>query len=150
MDNELSMYILLPRSNNISYLESNLDAAYISELKNNLTSEEVNIYLPKFKFEQTYELSDALRDMGMPTAFSGGADFSGISDSASLHIDPVIHQSFIDVNEEGTEAAAATVVVMTMGFNPANFMANHPFIFFIEHEETGQILFMGKLENPGA
>ena len=149
-DNELSMYILLPYGNDITTLESELDGALISELKNNLTSEEVDIYLPKFKLEQDYELKDALTDMGMPTAFVPSADFSGITDSASLWIDSVIHKSFIELNEEGTEAAAATAVFMTLGFNPISFRANHPFIFFIQHEETGQILFMGKLENPMA
>jgi serpin B len=146
--NEVSMYILLPRTNNIASLESMLDMTLISELKGNLTSEEVDIYLPKFTFEQKYELKDCLSDLGMPTAFSGAADFSGITDAVSLSISSVIHQSFICVNESGTEAAAATVVIMTMGFNPESFVATHPFIFFIQHEETGQILFMGKVENP--
>lgn len=147
--NELSMYILLPIMNNITELESSLSTGLISELKNNLTSQEVDIYLPKFKFEQKYELTNYLSDMGMPTAFTEAADFSGINDSG-LYINSVIHQSFIEVNEAGTEAAAATVVIMSFGFNPTSFNANHPFIFFIEHEETGQILFMGKVENPSA
>jgi len=152
MGSELSMYILLPKDN-VSALESRLDSTYVSRLKDNLTSEDVNIYLPKFTFENQYELKNSLASMGMPGAFSSDANFSGITDSTSLHIDSVIHQSFIDVNEEGTEAAAATVVLMTFGVNsdqPISFTANHPFIFFIQHEETGQILFMGKLENPTA
>lgn len=86
--------------------------------------------------------------MGMPAAFSDSADFSGITDSTQLKIDKVIHQSFIEVNEKGTEAAAATVVSMMPTSAGNDFIANHPFIFFIEHKETGQILFMGKLENP--
>ena len=86
------------------------------------------------------------------TAFSQTADFSGITETVPLQIASVIHQSFVEVNEEGTEAAAATAVIMDItSISPEPvFYADHPFIFFIEHEDTGQILFMGKVENPGA
>jgi len=100
-----------------------------------------------------------LIDLGMPLAFDpGNADFSGIKESgeADLYISNVIHQSFVEVNEKGTEAAAATAVVMSEGSSigggseptPVEFRADHPFIFFIEHRGTGQILFMGKVEDP--
>jgi serpin B len=150
-DEELSMYILLPKENDIASLESKLDEAYLGELKKDLSQEYIDLYLPKFKFELKYRLVDDLKSMGMPTAFGGGADFSGIA--PGLFIGDVIHQSFVEVNEEGTEAAAATAVTMTYGGGspqpmPIEFKANHPFIFFIEHKETGQILFMGKVENP--
>ncbi len=153
-DGALSMYILLPKDNDIGALESKLDSDYLGSLTDGLSPEEVNLYLPKFRFEQKYRLHQMLIDMGMPTAFSGGADFSGMTDSVSLKIDWVIHQSFVEVNEEGTVAAAATAV--GMGYTsagpsapePVLFDADHPFIFFIRHEETGQILFMGKMGNP--
>jgi len=152
---ELSMYILLPKENDIASLEAKLDQAYIANLKEVLSSEYVDIYLPKFKFEQKYALSKPLCSMGMSSAFSDEANFSGIkSNSGQLHISKVIHQSFVEVNEEGTEAAAATAVIMADNAitssqpEPIEFKADHPFIFYIQHEGTGQILFMGKVENP--
>ncbi len=152
-NDELSMYILLPKENDIASLEAILDNEYLNEMKENLYQDYVKIYLPKFKFEQKYNLNDVLIDMGMPTAFSDGADFSGMTETVPLYIEKVIHQSFVEVNEEGTEAAAATAVIVgeltSIPPQPPVFNANHPFIFFIEHEETGQILFMGKVENPG-
>jgi serpin B len=146
-DEELSMYILLPKENDIASLESKLDESYLNNMKKDLSPEYINLYLPKFKLELKYSLVEYLESMGMPTAFRPGADFSGIA--PNLFIGDVIHQSFVEVNEEGTEAAAATAVTMRMGpHNPIEFKADHPFIFFIEHKETGQILFMGKVENP--
>ena len=119
----------------------------------------MNVYLPKFKFEQKYTLNDYLANMGMPTAFNPDyADFTGITEEKDLYISQVIHQAFVDVNEEGTEAAAATAVVMQEATGigshdtpePILFDADHPFIFFIQHESTGQIMFMGKMGNPNA
>jgi len=154
-DGALSMYILLPKDNDLGTLETELDNDYLNSMMDDLSPEEVNLYMPKFKFEQKYTLNQMLIDMGMPTAFSDSADFSGMTDSTSLKIGFVIHQSFVEINEEGTEAAAATAVGMTAtGINPHPqpqpilFNADHPFIFFIQHEETGQILFMGKVGNP--
>jgi serpin B len=155
-DEELSMYILLPKENNISSLESKLNKEYLDNMKEDLSPEYIDLYLPKFKFELKYNLNKNLIDMGMPSAFEpSNANFSGIkASSGKLWISKVIHQSFVEVNEEGTEAAAATAVVMEDYAGgpsepvPIEFKADHPFIFFIEHKETGQILFMGKVENP--
>jgi len=153
-DEELSMFILLPKENDISSLEAKLDPAYLSDLKDDLSAEYVDVYLPKLKLEQKYELNQMLASMGMPTAFSPAADFSGITSDTSLYISKVIHQSYVEVNEEGTEAAAATAVIFREGSASEPpvvvFRADHPFIFIIEHKETGQILFMGKVENPSA
>ena len=88
--------------------------------------------------------------MGMPTAFSEGADFSGMTEKRDLFISEVIHQAFVDVNEEGTEAAAATAVAMrtlVLG-RIKTFKADHPFIFVIQERETGNILFLGRVVNP--
>jgi serpin B len=154
-DGELSMFILLPRGDDIASLEAKLDGEYVGGLMDDMSGEWVDVSLPKFKFEQKYLLNKPLIDMGMPTAFGGGADFSGIADR-DLFISLVIHQSFVEVNEEGTEAAAATAVVMDEsaspepGPEPVVFRADHPFIFFIQHEETGQILFTGKVGDPSA
>jgi serpin B len=152
-DDELAMYVLLPKENDIAAFESVLDNDYLNGLKDDLSPEYVRIFLPKFKFEQKYGLNGMLANMGMPTAFTDDADFSGITGSTPLKITDVIHQSFVEVNEEGTEAAAATAVIigeLSISPQPPIFDADHPFIFFIEHEETGQILFMGKVENPSA
>jgi serpin B len=154
---ELSMYIVLPKENDISSIESIITRDYINGLKEDMYGEWVDLYLPRFKFELKYSLNQNLKNMGMPLAFGQQADFSGIKESGdSLHISEVIHQSFVEVNEEGTEAAAATAVILSdeAGFGgspepePVEFRADHPFIFFIEHQATGQILFMGKVENP--
>ncbi len=149
---ELSMYVILPYENDISSLESRLDYSYLKSLMENMTSQNVNIFMPRFKFEQKYELKKMLCDMGMSEAFSNRADFSGMTDTASLKISNVVHQSFVAVNENGTEAAAATAVIMNPTGAPhlPYFYANHPFIFLIRHEATGQILFMGKVGNPNA
>ncbi|RLG15159.1 MAG: serpin family protein [Candidatus Nanohalarchaeota archaeon] len=146
---ELSMLILLPKDN-IKSIESSLTSEKLSEWKNMLKKEEVIIYMPKFTFKTKYFMSDALVDMGMPTAFSGGADFSGMTGSKDLFISFVIHQAFVDVNEEGTEAAAATAAGMQFtAVMPTNiFRADHPFIFIIQEKETGNILFLGRVVDP--
>ncbi len=151
-NDEIFMYVLLPREGELENVESKLDIKYISALKADLADEHVDLYLPKFKFEQKYRLKKNLIDMGMPTAFTTSADFSNMTD-VHVWIDKVIHKSFIEVNEEGTEATAATAVIILRNGSasspePITFRADRPFIFFIEHEETGQILFMGKVENP--
>jgi serpin B len=109
----------------------------------------VNVFLPRFKFETKYFMKDDLMEMGMPTAFSSSADFSGIVEAGGLFIDKVIHQAFIEVNEEGTEAAAATGVSMIESAPIVEtFRADHPFIFLIRDRITGTILFMGRVMDP--
>jgi serpin B len=146
---ELSMLVLLPKENDIDSLEQNLNINKLSEWKNMLEEQSVDVFLPKFKFETKYMMAPTLSDMGMPTAFSGSADFSGIANTG-LFISQVIHQAFVDVNEEGTEAAAATAVMMTDSLPPPKplFRADHPFIFIIQQKETGNILFLGRVINP--
>jgi serpin B len=94
---------------------------------------------------------DTLKRMGMPTAFTMRADFSGMDGTKDLLIQDVIHQAFVEVNEEGTEAAAATVELMTMGMEITSvpvFRADHPFIFIIQQKDTGNILFLGRVSDP--
>ena len=113
------------------------------------TSVEIN--LPKFTMETKYNLRNILIEMGMPTPFTPSADFSGMTGIQDLFIDSVIHQGFIEVNEQGTEAAAATAVTMTMSAGPDQsivFNADHPFLYLIQHKETETILFMGKVVDP--
>jgi len=145
---DLSMIIILPNKNDIHELETGLTLGTLSEWVFELEPTRLNIYLPKFKLETKYDMGRDLAEMGMPTAFTGGADFSGISDGG-LYISQVIHQAYVDVNEEGTEAAAATGVVM-LGAAPMleEFRADHPFIFVIRDRDTGLILFMGRVVDP--
>ena len=111
---------------------------------------------PKFRFETEYFMAQYLKEMGMPLAFIWpGADFTGISPTKELYIDEVIHKTFIEVTESGTEAAATTVVMGMVGsaFNlfppkPKIFNADHPFIFLIQQKETGNILFLGRVSDP--
>jgi len=108
----------------------------------------MELYLPQFKMESSFELSKQLKLMGMPTAFSGAADFSRLG-PGPLAISEVLHKTFIDVNEEGTEAAAVTAVIITRTSMPMNEIRfNHPFVFVIAEKTTGSIIFIGKLHNP--
>lgn len=118
-----------------------------------MRSTEVRVSLPRFKLEEDYDLKPVLSSMGMPHAFDlGKADFSGMSSGNELVLSEVVHKSFVEVNEEGTEAAAATAAVMfycTM-FVPdfTDFTADHPFLFFIRHNKTSSILFCGRFCCP--
>jgi len=151
-DENYSMYILLPKEN-ISVLESQMSSTYLKELQMELSSNYVEVFLPTFSFEQKYNLGAPLISLGMNTAFSSQADFSNISDYP-LQLSGVIHQSYIKADEQGTEAAAATATILATSYpgeepnTPILFEADHPFIFFIQHQHTGQILFMGKVETP--
>ncbi|XP_053102009.1 serpin B6-like isoform X2 [Hemicordylus capensis] len=112
---------------------------------------EVELSLPKFKLEETYDLKPVLRSMGMTEAFDQGkADFSGMSSNNDLVLSEVVHKSFVEVNEEGTEAAAATAVIMMMrcAMIVPRFTADHPFLFFIWHNKTRSILFYGRFCSP--
>jgi serpin B len=150
---QLSMIILLPRTNNgLSYLEKALTPAMLSKLSGSLMEKKVDVSLPKFRLTQSLELAKTLAAMGMPDAFGGAADFSGITGAKDFSISDVIHKAYVEVNEEGTEAAAATAVVMTLsvempGETPV-FRADHPFLFLIQDESSGAILFMGRMAAP--
>ncbi len=147
---DLSMLLLLPKDNNLDALESSLSAKKLSELRASLHEETIYVYLPRFKFETTYDLGSKLSAMGMPTAFTSAADFSGMDGTRDLSISEVIHKAFIEVNEEGTEAAAATAVIIRTTSMPQykTFRADHPFIFVIEEKKTGTILFVGRVADP--
>jgi serpin B len=154
---ELSMLVLLPKNHTIKSLEESLTVENLNQWKNVLEKQRVDVYIPKFTFDSKYFLNENLKEMGMPLAFippnqSEGADFSGISGEKDLYIQLVVHQAFIDVDEEGTEAAAATGVgigIVSIEIVPV-FRADRPFIFLIQERETGIILFMGRVVNPVA
>jgi serpin B len=111
----------------------------------------VDILMPKFKFPYEIKLNDVLTDMGMGIAFGSAADFGGINRAGGLNIDYVKHKSFIEVNEEGTEAAAVTVVAIertSVGHEKIYFHVTRPFMFAITEKTTGALLFMGTVKNP--
>jgi serpin B len=150
----LSMVVLLPKEvDGLAALEESLSAARLAGWLRTLADRRVEVALPRFKVEAGLELQDVLAAMGMPLAFTGDADFSGIDGTHELFISAVIHKAFVDVNEEGTEAAAATAVLMSRSAArpepSATFRADHPFLFLIRHKGTGSILFLGRLASPG-
>lgn len=152
-ENEVSMIIFLPKEGiSLSDFEKEISVERINKLLANLTQEKVDVYIPKFKMEKRYILNKPLIDLGMKDAFDMSlADFSGMTGSKDLYISKVIHQSFIEVNEEGTEAAAATAVIMSgKAIAPMiiEFKADRPFLFIIRDIKTNTILFMGRFVEP--
>ncbi len=151
---KFEMIMLLPDDGkSADQLIQQLDPSVWDNLKTALASDrKVDVWLPRFKFSWDSELKDILSSLGMAVAFSKTeANFSKINASDQLYISKVKHKSFIEVNEEGAEAAAATSVaigVMSMGPGGPRFHATRPFLFFITEEDTGAILFAGKVENP--
>ena len=151
---DLSMMIILPKNTtNVSTVINTVDADCFTEWKDALVETSLDIYLPKFKVETMYTVNDYLQQMGMALPFSSLADFSGITGLPNLFIDRVVHKAYIDVNEEGTEAAAATGVVVSFTSihdEPPRIVVDcdHPFLYLIQHKDTGTILFMGIVSDP--
>jgi serpin B len=149
----LSMIVILPKNGNIATAEAALDPQNLSVLEQSASSKRVMVYFPKFKLKVNYELSSTLNAMGMPTAFEHNADFSGIDGTVGLFISKVFHNAFVNVDEQGTEAAAATAVVFSKSaIAPEEpvpvFRADHPFLFLIQDNDTGAILFAGRIVTP--
>ena len=152
-----SMIIILPRDKRgLEDFEENITLEKISKILEQLQQEEVKIFIPKFKIETKYELKKDLMEMGMTESFTGDADFSGIVDTSKSEapfIGEIIHKAFVDVNEEGTEAAAVTMITalpksMSIHKEIPEFKADHPFMFMIQDSETKNILFIGRIGNP--
>ena len=152
--NDASMYVLLPRKKDgLKDIEKKLTWEDIEKYTNSMYSKEVDVHFPKFTMSLEYELSELLKQLGMKAAFTKGADFSNMTGNKELYISAVIHKTFIDVDETGTEAAAATAVVMRMKSampDPefAVFKADHPFFYFIKEKSTGTVLFAGRVIDP--
>lgn len=148
-----NMYVFLPEAGKeiedlIEQLDKNSWEDWMKLFKKTQT---VDIMLPKFKFPYEIKLNDVLSDMGMGIAFDGRADFTGINKNGELRIDYVKHKSFIEVNEEGTEAAAVTIVAIertSTGPSKTYFYVNRPFMFAITEKYTGAIMFMGTVKQP--
>ncbi|MFI5381820.1 MAG: serpin family protein [Tepidisphaerales bacterium] len=153
----LAMFIILPRQHDgLAAIEKDLTGKKLDELAAKVKSGSGLVQLPRFKFEVKYELNAALQAIGVRRAFVfGQADLTGVSDSTEaklLYVSQAIHKAFVEVNEEGTEAAAATALVLRSGGAPrppANiFRADHPFLFLIRDTKTGAVLFMGRMSDP--
>jgi serpin B len=150
---DLAMIAILP-ARDPERFGATLSLAKWRELRRGMYKQKVHVFLPRFKFETRYYLEEPLSALGMPDAFDARkADFSGMTGHPDFCIAHVIHQAMIDVNEEGSEAAAATAITMMptavmVPRPPAIFRADRPFIFMIVHKPTDSILFMGRVSNP--
>ncbi|KFM74881.1 Plasminogen activator inhibitor 2, partial [Stegodyphus mimosarum] len=152
--NDLSMTILLPnnRYNGVDVLANNLTPQRLRNLLADMYPREVMVTIPKFKIENNFELSVVLNKMGLRTLFdTRRVDLSGFTGRKEFTVDAVLHKSFIDVNEEGTEAAAATAIITSRSarpIGPASFNADYPFIYFIRDNLSNVILFLGTMKKP--
>lgn len=150
----ISMVILLPAVDQYKDFEESLNVENITGMLSNLVIKKVELSMPKFTFESEFSLAETLVSMGMRDAFSlGAADFSGMDGTHELYISEVFHKAFVAVDEKGTEAAAATAVIMRgkaipMEEETVAFNADHPFMFLIRDTETGSILFLGRVMDP--
>jgi len=148
---ELSMIILLPQADQFETFEASLDAQLVDAIVKHLEPRRVALMMPRFEFESSFSLREVLSAMGMPVAFSGSVDFSGMTGNRDLFIADVVHKAFVSVDEAGTEAAAATAVAMELTAvprEPVEVTIDHPFIFLIRDIQTGTILFVGRIINP--
>jgi len=152
---EVSMFAILPdAADGLPALEATLDGETLVGLLDSVDSAEVEVTLPKLELRQKENLNSMLSALGMPTAFSPGADFSGMLSDEQLYLSQAVHEAWVSVDEGGTEAAAATAIVMEKGSaDPEeipSFTADHPFIFGIRDHLTGAILFVGRVSDPTA
>ncbi len=150
---DVSMVILLPRrADGLPALEKSLTPARLKALLDGLRERPLYVYLPRFKVTSQFHLKSALRALGMEQAFTSDADLSGMDGTKNLFLSEVVHKAFVDVNEKGTEAAAATGVVVGTKSKPVlitEFRADRPFLFLIRDRRFDNILFLGRLSNPG-
>lgn len=151
---EVSMVVLLPAAGRLGALEARLARGDLDAITDRLRPRTVNVGLPRFKIEAQFGLNDPLIALGMRDAFSPGrADFSGMTGTRDLFVSAVVHKAFIEVNEKGTEAAAATAAVMAVRAmprmeEPAVFRADRPFLFVLRDRASGAILFLGRVASP--
>lgn len=149
--NDLSMMIILPVvKDGLEKLGKEINHENYGIWRQSMMKENVSLALPKFRIEDSYELTDYMTELGLKDAFGEEADFSGITAETGLKINKILHKTFIEVDEEGTEAAASTAVIMVEKSAPVKeefyeFKADHPFVFLVHERETGAILFLGKV-----
>jgi serpin B len=148
----LAMVLVLPSEGRFDEVEANLSEETYQAITSSLSEHAVALTMPKFEYESAFGLNEALMALGMTDAFSGAADFSGMDGTRSLFIQAVLHKAFVSVNEAGTEAAAATAVVVGRVSipEPAEITLDRPFLYFIVDRPTGEILFLGRVLDPSA
>ena len=151
----LSMVVMVPRkADGLGAIEKGLSQKMLAETEAGTKPRLVDLTLPKFKTTSKLSLAETLKGMGMEEAFSKAADFSGMTGDKTLYIGAVEHQAYVDVNEEGTEAAAATAVAMMTRMavvrepEPVVVKVDRPFLYFVRHKRSGEVLFMGRMMNP--
>jgi serpin B len=148
---DLSMVVVLPDAEDgLADVENRLTADNVKAWLDAAVSGKVRVTLPRFRVESQFILNRTLAGMGMPSAFSDAADFSGMTGSKGLFIQTAVHKGYVEVNEEGTEAAAATGISVGIVSVPPMFVADHPFLILIRDEVTGSILFLGRVVDPSA
>jgi len=152
---QVSMYVLLPNQRNgTQSYKNSLNISLFDEAIANMNQTKVRVILPKFQIQTSYMLKEYMISLGIRQAFTYKSDLSGIDGSRYLHVSEIYHKAICEVNEEGSEASAATgLVVSTRGLfgryrNVPTFKADHPFAFFIRHKINGMILFAGYLNKP--
>jgi len=147
----LAMLVVVPNGGAFAGVEARLDGAFLREVTEALAGQPVNLRFPRFEFRTQAQLKPALGNLGMPSAFTDQADFSAMSTEGDLLIQDVVHEAFISVDEEGTEAAAATAVVVGATgapMDPVELTVDRPFLFAIRDTETGALLFLGRVVDP--
>lgn len=146
---ELAMVVVVP-SGDLATFEANLTGATLASIASGLRPYSVDLSLPKFKFDAPIGLRDTLQALGMVDAFTSAADLSGIDGTHDLSIADVLHKGFVAIDENGTEAAAATAVIIGDSSVPdtATLAVDRPFVFFIRDVQTGAILFLGRVVDP--
>ncbi|MGD8466648.1 MAG: serpin family protein [Anaerolineae bacterium] len=150
---ELSMVILVPEAGGFEAFEDSLNAGQVEAMLEGLAYQQVALTMPPFEFESEFSLKDALASLGMPLAFTGDADFSGMTGSRDLFISEVLHKAYVSVDEEGTEAAAATAVMIAKSAapsEPVEITIDRPFLFLIRDTATGSVLFVGRVLDPSS
>ena len=149
---QLAMLVFVPDEGQFDAVESLLSASRVSEIRAALSRHTVDLSLPKFSFRSNVPSKEPLKALGMVEAFGGNADLSGMNGTGGLFIQDVVHQAFVAVDEKGTEAAAATAVIVgeTSAPPPATLNINRPFIFAIIDRPTGATLFIGRVLDPSA
>jgi len=153
LSQDFAMTLIVPDRGSFTTVEDMLTVDLLDSLLSNMVSERINLEMPKFDFETTINANDPLKALGMEEAFDPDlSDFKGMADVEDLHITDVLQKATITVDEEGTEAAAATAVIVGVESapigEPISLMIDRPFLFFIQHQPTGTILFMGRVVEP--
>ena len=142
------MIIVLPKIEQFEAFERSLTVERLAEIIRELQPTGMRLVMPKFSYTSEYDLTSTLMGLGMPAAFSAEADFSGMNGRRDLFISQVVHKAFVAVDEEGTEAAAATGVIMPTAAPATEIRIDHPFLYLIRDNETGTILFWGRVLSP--